>query len=76
MAERTRTRRTPLDKDRQESSATGKDYRTGKLNPKKIRFKGAEKIQKLGFIIGLHTTKISDTEINFIKNCLFLIDKT
>ena len=47
-----------------------------KLNPKKIRFKGAEKIEKLGFVIGLHTTKISNNEINFIKDCLFLIDKT
>ena len=47
-----------------------------KLNPKKIRFKGAEKIEKLGFVIGLHTTKISNIEINFIKDCLFLIDKT
>ena len=47
-----------------------------KLNPKKIRFKGAEKVEKLGFVIGLHTTKISNIEINFIKDCLFLIDKT
>ena len=32
-------------------------------------------IEQLGFVIGLHTKKISKKQINFIKETLFLIDK-
>ena len=46
-----------------------------KLNLKNEKFKGAEKIEKLGFVIGLHTKKIEKKQIEFIKNTLFLIDK-
>ncbi len=46
-----------------------------KLNSKNKEFQGAEKIEKLGFVIGLHSKKISQKKINFIKETLFLIDK-
>lgn len=46
-----------------------------KLNPKNYKFKGAQKIQDLGFVIGLHTKKISNHQINFITNTLFSIER-
>lgn len=46
-----------------------------KLNPRGERFLNAEKIQKNGFLIGLHTKKIKKKELNFLVNTLFLIDK-
>ena len=46
-----------------------------KLNPKKLLFKNAQKIQELGFMIGLHTKKISRKKVEFIKNSFFKIDK-
>jgi CDP-4-dehydro-6-deoxyglucose reductase, E1 len=46
-----------------------------KLNPKKEKFLNAESIQKNGFLIGLHTKKISKNELKFLVNTLFLIDK-
>ncbi len=46
-----------------------------KLNLSNKKFKGAEYVQKLGFVIGLHTKKISIKEILFIKNTLFSINK-
>ncbi len=46
-----------------------------KLNQKREKFKGAEKVEKLGFVIGLHAKKITQEKINFIKKTLFLIDK-
>ena len=45
------------------------------LNEKKKKFKGANIIEQLGFVIGLHTKKITHKQIDFIKNSLFLIDK-
>ena len=45
------------------------------LNKRKEKFKGANTIQQLGFVIGLHTKKITHKQVNFIKNTLFLIDK-
>ena len=45
------------------------------LNEKKQKFKGANTIEQLGFVIGLHTKKITHKQIDFIKNSLFLIDK-
>ena len=46
-----------------------------KLNPKGEKFLNAEKIQKNGFLIGLHKKKIKKKELNFLVNTLFLIDK-
>ena len=45
------------------------------LNKKKQKFKGANTVEQLGFVIGLHTKKITQKQVNFIKNSLFLIDK-
>ena len=45
------------------------------LNKRKEKFKGANTIEQLGFVIGLHTKKITHKQVNFIKNTLFLIDK-
>ncbi len=45
-----------------------------KLNPKKQKFHGAEDVQKLGFVIGLHTKKIKISKIEFIAKALFSID--
>ncbi len=46
-----------------------------KLNPKMLLFKNAEKIQNLGFLIGLHTKKISKKNIELIKNSFYKIDE-
>jgi len=46
-----------------------------KLNRKNKRFSGAEEVQKLGFVIGLHTKKINQSKINFLVKTLFLIDR-
>ena len=46
-----------------------------KLNPKKLLFKNAQKIQDLGFSIGLPTKKISKKNVEFIKNSFFKVDK-
>ena len=45
------------------------------LNPKNEKFKNAQIIQDLGFIIGLHTKKISYKQLNFIHDNFFMIDK-
>ena len=44
------------------------------LNPKKKKFNGADLIQELGFVIGLHTKKITDRELKFISNTLLSIN--
>ena len=41
---------------------------------KKIKLKGVQKIEDLGFLIGLHTKKITQEHINLIKNSLFHIN--
>ena len=46
-----------------------------RLNLKNKKFKGAEEIQKLGFVIGLHTNKITKTKLSFITKTLYLIDR-
>ncbi len=46
-----------------------------KLNPGKKNFKKAQYIQDLGFIIGLHTKKISNKQLDFIHDNFFMIDK-
>tara|TARA_B100000900_G_scaffold400767_1_gene404737 strand:- start:165 stop:1403 length:1239 start_codon:yes stop_codon:yes gene_type:complete len=45
-----------------------------KLNPQNKKFLGAEKVQKLGFVIGLHTKKIDTKRVNFITKTLLSID--
>ena len=45
------------------------------LNPYKEKFFGAQKVQDLGFVIGLHTKKISTSQIKFIVDTLFSIEE-
>lgn len=45
------------------------------LNPKKLKFKGAQEVEDLGFVIGLNTNLTSTKKIDFVVNTLFLIDK-
>ena len=45
------------------------------LNPKNKKFYGAQKIQDLGFVIGLHTKQISNKQLNFIIETLFNIER-
>jgi CDP-4-dehydro-6-deoxyglucose reductase, E1 len=45
-----------------------------KLNKKNEKFVGAEEVQNLGFVIGLHTKEIDQTRINFITKTLLSID--
>ena len=45
-----------------------------KLNKKNEKFIGAEKVQQLGFVIGLHTKEIDQTRVNFITKTLLSID--
>jgi len=44
------------------------------LNPNNKKFNGAQKVQDLGFVIGLSTKKIDKKKLDFITNVLFLID--
>ena len=46
-----------------------------KLNLTNQKFKGAEEVQKLGFVIGLHTNKITKRKLKFITKTLYLIDR-
>tara|TARA_B100000963_G_C22608713_1_gene663830 strand:+ start:289 stop:1566 length:1278 start_codon:yes stop_codon:yes gene_type:complete len=45
------------------------------LHKQNSSFKGAQLIEDLGFLIGLHTKKISKKYIELIKNSLFYINK-
>ena len=45
------------------------------LNPRNEKFEKAQIIQDLGFIIGLHTKKISYNQLKFIHDSFFMIDK-
>ena len=45
-----------------------------KLNPKRFRYPNAQIIQELGFLIGLHTKKISKKNLNLIHDAFFKID--
>lgn len=40
------------------------------LNPKKIKFPNADEIEKKGFFVGLHTTKIKKSELNYLTSKL------
>ncbi len=44
------------------------------LNKKQLKFKGAQSIEDLGFLIGLHTKKITKEYLDLIRNSLFYID--
>ena len=44
------------------------------LNKSKNKFQGAEEVQKLGFVIGLHTEEINKDKISFLKKTLLSID--
>ena len=46
-----------------------------KLNKKNEKFKVAQKVQDLGFLIGLHTNKISKKNLQLIHDAFFEIDK-
>ena len=46
-----------------------------KLDKNKKTFKNSQKVQELGFIIGLHTKKITDYQLKLIKDSFFMIDK-
>ena len=45
------------------------------LNKKNEFFSGAQIVEDLGFVIGLHTKKIKTDTMNKIKNALFSIDR-
>ena len=45
------------------------------LNPKNLKFKGAQNIESLGFVIGLNTKKTHNKKIDYIANTLFSIDE-
>ncbi len=45
-----------------------------KLNPKKKKFLGADLVQELGFVIGLHTKDISISKLKFLSETLLSID--
>jgi CDP-6-deoxy-D-xylo-4-hexulose-3-dehydrase len=44
------------------------------LNPDNKQFRGAQEIQDLGFVIGLHTKTIKIPKVKFIVDLLFSID--
>ena len=46
-----------------------------KLNKKKLLFKNAQKVQDLGFLIGLHTKKISTQQLKLLHDYFFNIDR-
>ena len=46
-----------------------------KLNKKNEKFNVAQKVQDLGFLIGLHTNKISERKLKLIHDTFFGIDK-
>ena len=46
-----------------------------KLDNKKNIFKNAQEIQNLGFLIGLHTKKISANQLKLLHDCFFKINQ-
>ena len=46
-----------------------------KLDNKKNIFKNAQEIQNLGFLIGLHTKKISTNQLKLLHDCFFKINQ-
>ena len=45
-----------------------------KLNLYSKKFPGCDEVQKLGFVIGLHTKQIDRKKIDFVSNTLLSID--
>ena len=45
-----------------------------KLNPRKKKYPGADQVQELGFVIGLHTKNISNKKLKFLSETLLSID--
>ena len=45
------------------------------LNPKNLKFKGAQEVEELGFAIGLNTVITKNKQIDFIVDTLFSIDQ-
>ena len=45
------------------------------LNPKNLKFKGAQEVEELGFAIGLNTVITKNKQIEFIVDTLFSIDQ-
>ena len=45
-----------------------------KLNSNNNKLRGCNQVQKLGFVIGLHTKKITNREVNFLTKNLLSID--
>ena len=45
------------------------------LNPSNKKFRGAQEIQDLGFVIGVHIRDIKISQLKFIAETLFSIDK-
>ena len=45
------------------------------LNPKNLKFKGAQEVEDLGFAIGLNTVITKNKQIEFIVDTLFSIDQ-
>ena len=46
-----------------------------KLNKKNYKFPIAQKIQDLGFLVGLHTRKISKKNLQLLHDSFYQIDK-
>ena len=44
------------------------------LNPKNLKFKGAQEVEDLGFVIGLNTKLTEIKKIDYVVNTLFSID--
>jgi CDP-6-deoxy-D-xylo-4-hexulose-3-dehydrase len=44
------------------------------LNPKNLKFKGAQEVEDLGFVIGLNTKQTEIKKIDYVVNTLFSID--
>jgi hypothetical protein len=45
-----------------------------KLCKKNEKFENAQKVQELGFLIGLHTKKLSKNNLDLIHDSFFMID--
>ena len=44
------------------------------LNEERLKFKGAQSIEDLGFLIGLHTKRIQKKHLELIKDSFFYIN--
>ena len=44
------------------------------ITKKKLKFKGVQTVEDLGFLIGLHTKKIKKKHLNLIRNSMFYVN--